>query len=247
MNTMIQTKTQAVILEMLLENTGKSLLDSGGAYGRAWEKNQALGAETLVNAPAVIFANGQPQKSVYHFLSEHLEFAEVLDAAWLVWDETHPEESHRENVQTFLDNFGVPENDGFFESGRFELNTYENEYDLLGQILQFTKFGINGTDYLALQIHGGCDVRGGYTKPRIFKVDDFEQFFYASESGGVICNGCGVAYDWSPGWEIQVETSHADGDTEKVENMDSVEIRNHFGNYKTENTCPNCGSAELRG
>ena len=29
-----------VIIEMLKENTGEHFLDSGGAYGRHWEKNQ---------------------------------------------------------------------------------------------------------------------------------------------------------------------------------------------------------------
>ena len=35
------TRTTAeVIADMLRENTGKHFLDSGGAYGRHWERNQ---------------------------------------------------------------------------------------------------------------------------------------------------------------------------------------------------------------
>lgn len=239
-------ETQKVILEMLLENTGKHLLDSGGAYGRAWERNQALGAEAIVNAPAVTFGYGQPEINVFHYLNEWLEFAPVLDAAWNVWDETHLDDSWRENVETFLDTFGVAENGGFYESGRMELNTYENEYDLVSQTLQYTKFDIAGQNYLALQIHGGCDIRGGYTKPRIFKVNDLEGFFFASESAGVICYGCGVSYQWQVG-QIEAETSHADGDTGKVEALDGRELRDWFYACETQDVCPNCGSKELKG
>ena len=28
------------VIEMLQENTGRHMLDSGGAYGRHWERNQ---------------------------------------------------------------------------------------------------------------------------------------------------------------------------------------------------------------
>ncbi len=56
------------------------------------------------------------------------------------------------------------------------INTY-NEESLLSQVLQYTLFTdeSNGQGYVALQIHGGADVRGGYTAPRIFTcnhVDD---------------------------------------------------------------------------
>ena len=33
-------ETKAVIADMLQENTGRHMLDSGGAYGRNWERNQ---------------------------------------------------------------------------------------------------------------------------------------------------------------------------------------------------------------
>jgi len=245
MNITTQTKTQAVILEMLLENTGKSMLDSGGAYGRSWERNQTKGAEAITEAPAVTFDYGSPVLSVYHFLTEHLEFSPVLDAAWLVWDDTHPDDSWRENVETFLDLFGVAEEGGFYESGRMELNTYNFEYCLLDQTIQFTKFDIANAEYLALQIHGGCDVRGGYTKPRIFQVRDFAEFFMDSESGSVGCSNCGVSYYFRCG-EIEANTQNAE-DTETVEALNDSELRNWFGTYETQNACPNCKLEELKG
>lgn len=46
------------------------------------------------------------------------------------------------------------------------INTYNGE-SAVSQTLQYCS--LNGKT--ALQIHGGCDVRGGYTAPRIFEAD----------------------------------------------------------------------------
>ena len=130
-----QTKTEAIILEMLLKNTGINMLDSGGDNGRAWQRNQLAGVQGITEAPAITFGYGSPVLSVYHFLTEHLEYAPMLDAAYSVWDETHSEDGWLETVDSFLDTLGVGQNGGFYESGRFTLNTYEMEYCYLAQVL----------------------------------------------------------------------------------------------------------------
>ena len=38
-------KTKEVIYQMLIESTGQHMLDSGGAYGRHWERNQKMSLE----------------------------------------------------------------------------------------------------------------------------------------------------------------------------------------------------------
>ena len=40
MRTETTDRTETVILEQLRENTGTHFLDSGGAYGRHWQRNQ---------------------------------------------------------------------------------------------------------------------------------------------------------------------------------------------------------------
>jgi hypothetical protein len=47
-----RTETQTVLLEMFQENTGAHMLDSGGAYGRNWERNQGkdLFEEPMIDA-----------------------------------------------------------------------------------------------------------------------------------------------------------------------------------------------------
>ena len=49
-------------------------------------------------------------------------------------------------------------------------NTYNGDSDL-SQILQGSYLKLNEEDYILLQIHGGCDARGGYTNARLFKYD----------------------------------------------------------------------------
>jgi len=44
-------KTKEIIYNMLTENTGRHMLDSGGAYGRNWERNQVKTIEDFENEP----------------------------------------------------------------------------------------------------------------------------------------------------------------------------------------------------
>lgn len=66
------------------------------------------------------------------------------------------------------------------------MNTYNGE-DLLSQTLQYTYFECDGTPYVLLQVHGGCDVRGGYTAPRAFRLTD-------SDGSGILDNARATIY-----------------------------------------------------
>lgn len=60
------------------------------------------------------------------------------------------------------------------------------------------------THYLLLQVHGGCDVRGGYTEPRVFRIIDFFSFLNAQNDLFAHCDcdkdgqysSCNQGYDW---------------------------------------------------
>ena len=51
-------------------------------------------------------------------------------------------------------------------------NTYNGECHTLTQVLQGTNLGGPYSEYVFLQVHGGCDVRGGYTAPRVYSTFD---------------------------------------------------------------------------
>lgn len=57
-----------------------------------------------------------------------------------------------------------------FDGEAFTVNTYNSEFADASQVLQLTAFGGPYAEYVAVQVHGGADVRGGYTAPRVYHL-----------------------------------------------------------------------------
>lgn len=195
--------TKEIIAGMLTENTGRHMLDSGGAYGRAWERNQ--GRNFDAEQPTVIkweYDYISITHNVYHWLVDRLEYDAKLDAEFHEWAEATEERkdtgwlelmegwvAHVNSTPGPDDNYR--EMRGLYdgEDGPFITNTYNGE-DLLSQTLQYMYFELDGDSYVLLQVHGGCDVRGGYTAPKVFEVcggsDGSEMFDNAR--AGISCD-----------------------------------------------------------
>jgi hypothetical protein len=189
------TKEQ-VLAEMLTENTGRALLDSGDYYGRHWQQNAGKGVpEFEARQPARAEFNIHRDKlesmvtlDVYHWLKEKLgdyeprldrifgRFAERgdnKDKPWLQIAEDFPEWLAGRLSKVVGEEVEVG---GLYgEDKPMVVNTYNNE-DALSQTIQYVFFtfgsGRSSESYVLLQIHGGCDVRGGYTRPRVFQADE---------------------------------------------------------------------------
>lgn len=183
------TKTEEVIYGMLTENTGASILDSGGAYGRNWERNQRLSLDDFKKQPEATIdpEYGDVSKSLFHHLNEYLDYDAPLTAHFDEFAKTLPDEGWLEVMELWLDSLGVdPEGGEFYSDARWVFNSYNFEY-WLPQTIQGATFGLNGQGYLILQIHGGCDVRGGYTKPKVFKLDEKDTFIFEAERAYFYC------------------------------------------------------------
>lgn len=170
------TETDRVLADMLTENTGRHMLDSGGAYGRSWERNQGKTAETFLANPPVRLQHGEfVTLDVFHWLRARLEYDPVMDRKLQVWNALFGENmAWLEVAETFASKVST----GDADSGRFGgylagvTNSYNHE-ESLSQTIQFVIFeDRDGETVVLLQIHGGCDVRGGYTRPRAFRVGD---------------------------------------------------------------------------
>lgn len=168
------TETDRVLAGMFTENTGRHFLDSGGAYGRNWERNQGREVEDFLARPAVTldvrFGYLDVTLDAFHWLRDKLEYAPEMqrkfqlyvamrdkpDDPWLVEMEEFAAAHKRKYGEGYLDGC---------------VNTYNHE-SLLSQTLQYVIFqgDTYGTAYVALQVHGGCDVRGGYTAPKMFQI-----------------------------------------------------------------------------
>lgn len=60
---------------------------------------------------------------------------------------------------------------GLYGDGEpFVVNTY-NGPDMVSQTLQYLYVEVDGRAFVLLSVHGGCDVRGGYGRPRFFEVE----------------------------------------------------------------------------
>lgn len=198
------------IIDMLTENTGVSMLDSGGAYGRAWQRNRLISnweERPVVNITAYQgtnkfdgdYLNIEISYDLYHFLSGVLEVDEDVlklreEFEKFAFSEEEEDNCWSETIENFEKK--INQDQSVYETG-FSYNTYNDECDVLSQIIQFYHLEHDGENYIFLQIHGGCDVRGGYTDPVIFKAH-YEDLFCSIERGYgnfyFVCPDCGKVW-----------------------------------------------------
>jgi len=181
-------KTAQVLHDMLTENTGRSILDSGSAYGRHWERNQCRAFENEPETSIHACVNGKYSSieatiNVYHWLKSRLEYCEEKDREFYEFatSEEYEDlhwlgcmEAWMEKLVNDSEDMGDPIGGIYGEGNPITVNTY-NEEENLSQILQFTYWESGDGAYVLLQIHGGCDVRGGYTAPHVFEVSNYSE------------------------------------------------------------------------
>lgn len=203
-----RTDTEAVIKAQLLANTGRHFLDSGGAYGRHWEQNQE---NPPWERPEWDVGHGYAIRNVYHHMRDTFgrdgTAVALEDALYAFADE--PAQKN-EGWLTVMKRFagdmdmGTANVDGLMDMGLsaeaseavvhvqngmggepVTINTYNHEYGSLSQILQMVSLGDMYADYWMVQIHGGCDVRGGYTSPRVYYAYDIPhtmEFWFGTDN-----------------------------------------------------------------
>jgi len=181
------TETISVLKGMLTESTGSHFLDSGGDDGRHWQRNQRRDFES---EPYITYPHGCliPSINVFQWLSERLTFDSVKTKA--IRDFGDKEELYGlELAEAYVEHHHKDAGGIYGEGTPFTVNTYNNEC-ALAQTLQFVYFNVDGDAFVALQIHNGADVRGGYTDPQVFKVDcDGTEIFNFADSNWQ-CDRC---------------------------------------------------------
>jgi hypothetical protein len=199
-----------------LDSGGSPRFDSNGnyvgsehGYGRNHERNQLRSFEQEP-ASAVKFEvwGGRLEISfahnTFHWLNNRCELDETLDdlfhgqfreerdaddsKGWLELMEEFPVWLALQTDEDGNLIYGEPA--GIYGEGElFTVNTYNHE-SLLDQTIQFTYFTNEAGEFIALQIHGGADVRGGYTRPRIFSVGHQSELdIFDDQRAGIFCTG----------------------------------------------------------
>jgi len=216
------TKTAKVLKAMLTENTGVHMLDSGGAYGRSWQQNQgrdfdAEPAATLTIEEGYI----DIMKSTFHFLNECLEFDEAMNDRFEAFNRAQDPGDQTPWLPLMEDFAESIEGKGIYGEGDpLMINTYNHD-SLLDQVLQYVYFEIEEQGYVLLQIHGGCDVRGGYTAPKAFRcnIEDSPSIFSDGDAE-IFCKG--GEHRW------YVEEGHWDTDHEDDADANETRGLNEF-------------------
>jgi len=199
------TKIEKRIHEMLVENTGISILDSGMEYGRHWQQNRLI--KDFRKLPILEYEIDQKYKeisfslNIFHFLTKNLVItkeSEKLNKEFQEFSKTMPKEySWLMIIEEFLD---------YLKEKGYTTTKVENSYNyenLLSQGIQFATFYKNKDDeyspFIILQVHNGADIRGGYTTPQIFKIRDIETFISSQYYIYASC-GCTSIYSDDTGY-----------------------------------------------
>lgn len=183
---------------MLKENTGRHFLDSGGTNGRAWQRNQLNdeGKKKTVkdfeNAPSVTHEIWKDEITftidVFHYLNNA---GLSIDYLCKKFNDIQLHSNDWDGTGELTECYGVSKDACVFLEDNTEVkvistwNTYNGESNL-SQVLQGSDLDINGESYVLFQIHGGADVRGGYTNAKLFKCDAFQEYLPCENVLGTI-------------------------------------------------------------
>lgn len=178
------SKIQELVYSMLTERTAHHLTDSGGIYGRAYERNRKKTIEDFIAEPDESYVfdaeRGELERtvSVFQYLTRY-ELDDVCErfnelntdppdwdadcnaygVSVAAWDSLKEYEPDIERVW----------------------NTYNEDSDL-SQILKGANLRLfvdgQSEEYLLIQVHGGCDARSGYTDAKLFKVPDWLDYIF---------------------------------------------------------------------
>lgn len=206
---------QETIAQMLTENTGTHFLDSGGSNGRAWQQNAGkvvADFQAQPSATAEIYVREWQGKLVAEVLPCVNIFHLLTGGALELDDLCH--EFNAMPVENWDGDYNGVSLEGaeWLEARGFAMckesrggwNTY-NWNAAHSQVMQGNELTLEGEygeeKYLLLQIHGGADVRGGYTDARLFKLADHAEFYnVVSEDCGFSDERGEISISWHGEW-----------------------------------------------
>ena len=165
------------------EEIQKNFLDSGGAYGYDYEARRKIKSYTTYPSAfpvADLDLNERPGvvKSTYHYLTAHLKY----------------DSDTTRRLTEFLKNNPKLDLDSFVEAecvGDMRPFPTTDEEDVLDSTLFCWVYTTEDDEHKAvLTIHGGCDTRCGWTRPKVFDVDDEDGFVQDLKTFDACC-ACG--------------------------------------------------------
>ncbi len=167
-------KLKRVLLDIARENTGEHICDSGGAYGRAYQKAQKQTDSRILKEPKQI--KDEPKEiNAFNYLLNNLKItpeSENFNEDFKKFQKKS-EEYNMTDMEIYAEKHNQKDN---YLCEEIKVNNTYNCENVLSEVLQYIIFCSNERYFIILQIHRGCDVRGGYSTPQIFEVEDIECF-----------------------------------------------------------------------
>lgn len=209
----------------LKQPIGRNLIDSGGIYGYQYQRNQNIDFATSERVNIDFNYNPKDSSdvcavaSLYHYLTEWLSIDETSKRInkWIEANEIH----WTGELLDAIDSGSFPIE---IDNDPYEINTYNGE-QMLSQVIQYFVFN---DDYVALQVHNGCDVRSGYTPVKIYNISrmDYDVFGFVQIYGEIDGQPVDTHYD---GFTLLDENGNAvplrlnkDGDVISKINLDFI-------------------------
>jgi hypothetical protein len=178
---------EQTIANMLTENTGSHMLDSGGSNGRNWQRNQGKTVEHFKSLPSATAEIYYYERNDHYEISPCVNIFHLLTGGVLELDDLCHEFNSIE-VGQWNSKYNGVDHEGYMflldhdfedteDQRHYGFNTYNDNLNH-SQVMQGNMLIREGNDkYVLLQIHGGADIRGGYTDAKLFKLDDWAEFY----------------------------------------------------------------------
>lgn len=192
--TLDSMNTERKLLEMWQENTGTHFLDSGGASGRNWQRNQGKTLEDMEAIDGYFERDFHVFFNTFTFLLKHITYTKEsanLTDLFRAWVDDTPKGEAFYNTPGSMEEFLLEHGaEPQWMDDRIEaFNTY-NWDNYADAVLQGVPFALGDRNYVALSYHGGADVRGGYSDLVIF--ESCTCWIFATSDIELYCKACGI-------------------------------------------------------
>ena len=189
------TETESALYDMLVEDCGTHMMDSGGDGGRSWQRNRHVKDFRLlspINYEYETWTHKDGTKGnwftinrlLFHHLNDHLTYDKEETKKLEKWLKKNDKYTNSvSDVEEYIEQVYGTDEDGYYSD-----NTYNSEH-LLSQDFQYVSYGAQ----IFISIHGGADIRGGYSNYKVFTQDDQDMLFLDAAGCKMRC-GCGSVY-----------------------------------------------------
>lgn len=182
------TDTAIALASQFMQNTGGNILDSGGFYGRQYQRlNDAAtssglsGAEYMLSRPEAHIRLSKPYKDgnsalnwvladTFHVLNRHLTYSPEETELLRGFEENNPEE---DDIAGKFSEF----------RGDYMETAYTYNYDnMFSTDFVYWTYEIDFETYVIISTHNGCDARTGFSQTKIYKYNgEFDYFNFSIE------------------------------------------------------------------